>query len=357
VSLFTEQRARLTQSVKDEARRLGFEIVGIARADSPLTDDFARYEAFLDAGHHGDMAYLEADREVRRSLDGPGMLEGARSVVCVARSYKRSDAELDSDRGLASSVAQYARGQDYHNGLRKKLRKLAAYVRGLGDGISARPLIDDAPVLERAWAARAGLGFVGKNGLLIVPGHGSFVLLGEVVTTLELDADDPIPGRCGACTLCLDACPTAAFPSPFVLDARKCIAYLTIEAKSVAPAPLREAIGTHFFGCDVCQRVCPFNRGRSEGNDLRPFRPQAELEALTLDEVLSLDEERFARLKAGSPIGRPGRDGLRRNAAIALGNRGEVGDRLTLQQHRDDPSAEVREAVRWALAMLDEHAT
>ncbi len=354
MSLFIEPRARLTQSVKDEAGRLGFEIVGIARADVPLADDFARYEAFLDAGYHGDMAYLEADREVRRGLGGSGMLEGARSVVCVARSYKRSEAELASDRGLAPSVARYARGQDYHNGLRKKLRKLAAYVRGLGDGVAARPLIDDAPILERAWAARAGLGFVGKNGLLIVPGQGSFVLLGEVVTTLELVPDDPLPGRCGACTLCLDACPTAAFPSPFVLDARKCIAYLTIEAKAVAPPALREPIGPHFFGCDVCQDVCPFNQGRSEGRDLRPFRPQADLEALTLEDALALDEERFARLKEGSPLGRPGRDGLRRNAAIALGNRGRATDRATLERHRDDGSADVREAVRWALAKLAE---
>jgi len=350
LSISNERRARLTRGVKDEAARLGFEAVAIARADAPLGDDYARYEAFIDAGYHGDMAYLAADREVRRALDGEGMLAGAKSVVCLARSYKRSDASADA--GLAQNVARYARGQDYHNGLRKKLRKLAAFVRALGEGVSARPLVDDAPILERAWAARAGLGFVGKNGLLIVPGQGSFVLLGEVVTTLELEPDAPIPGRCGACTACLDACPTGAFPRPFVLDATRCIAYLTIEAKELAPVALREGLGERVFGCDVCQDVCPFNAGRAEGQDVRAFRPRPSLEAMDLVSLLDLDEAAFLALKEGSPLGRPGRDGLRRNAALALAARDDETTHAALARHADDTSFEVREAVRWALATI-----
>lgn len=339
----------LTLRVKSEAKRLGFEAVAIARADFPLEADFARYEEFLARGYHGEMAYLEADRDVRRSLDGEGMLPGARSVVCVARSYKRADAA--EDPGLAQSVAKYARGQDYHNVVRKKLRRLAAFVRALGEGVAARPLLDDAPVLERAWAARAGLGFVGKNGLLIVPGQGSFVLLGEVVTTLALVPDEPIAGRCGACTACLDACPTAAFPEPFVLDARRCVAYLTIEAREVAPEPLRAGIGERVFGCDTCQDVCPFNAGRGSAADPRPFTPHTRLAEVSLEALASLDERAFDALREGSPMGRPGRDGLRRNAVIALGNRGDHGEstRAVLEGLRADPSAAVREAAAWAL--------
>lgn len=347
MSISNPERIALTRGVKDEARRLGFEAVAIARADVALDADFARYEAFIDAGHHGEMGYLAADREVRRRLDGNGMLAGAKSVVCLARSYKRADA--DADAGLAQNVARYARGQDYHNGLRKKLRKLAAFVRSLGQDVGARPLVDDAPILERAWAARAGLGFVGKNGLLIVPGQGSFVLLGEVVTTLELEPDPPLPGRCGECTACLDACPTDAFVAPFVLDARRCIAYLTIEAEEVAPPELRASIGERVFGCDTCQDVCPFNAGRAEGADLRPFRPQPKLAGATLEALLDLDEAGFDALREGSPLGRPGRDGLRRNAALALAARKDPTSRDALRRHADDPAPVVRDAVRWSL--------
>jgi epoxyqueuosine reductase len=352
VSVSPAQRALLTQGVKNEAKRLGFDVVGVARADVPLDEDMSRYEAFLDAGYQGSMRYLETDREVRRRLDGPGMLAGARSVVCLARSYKRRDD--DEDPKLARSIARYARGQDYHNGLRKKLRRLAAYVRTLEVGAEARPMIDDAPVLERAWAARAGLGFVGKNGMLIVPGQGSYVLLGEVVTTVELEADEPVPMRCGACTRCLDACPTRAFPKPFVLDARRCIAYLTIEAEHVAPVELRDAMGEHVFGCDVCQEVCPFNAGRAEGADTRAFRPHARLDAEDARAWLSLDDAAFDALREGSPLGRPGKEGLRRNAALALGNGGDPSVRPLLDACMQDTqaAADTREAAAWALGKL-----
>ena len=217
---------------------------------------------------------------MRERVDTDAILEGAKSVVCVARRYQRAPAEEAKDPPFARLLARYARGRDYHTVTRRKLRQLAAFLRSLGTPdapVRARPMVDDAPVLERAWAARAGLGFVGKNGLLIVPGQGSFVLLGEVVTSLALTPDAPIGERCGACTRCLDACPTGAFPRPFVLDPRRCIAYLTIEHASAIPEPLRAAIGDHLFGCDDCQTVCPFNHSTRPRlrEATRPFEPHA----------------------------------------------------------------------------------
>jgi epoxyqueuosine reductase len=344
-----------------EAERLGFHAVGIARADLPLDDDFARYEAFIDDGKHGGMAWLAAARGARRRLDGDEILLGAKSVICVARRYGRTVEEEAADPDLAKSIARYARGRDYHNGLRKALRKIARLVRTLGTGetpAEARPLCDDAPVLERAWAARAGLGFVGKNGLIIVPGIGSLVLLGEVVTTLELEPDPPIPERCGACTRCLDVCPTRAFPRPFVLDPRLCVAYLTIESRDAIPEPLREGVGERLFGCDDCQTICPFNaRSRVTAVpvvDTR-FEPHARWATTSLADLLAVDEAAFQRLGEGSPVRRATRVGLARNAAVVMGNRGHREDLDALTRARDThDSPLVREAAAWAVAKIEQ---
>ena len=343
-----------------EARRLGFDAVGIARADLPLDEDFARYETFIDDGMHGGMAWLASARGARRRVDGDEILLGAKSVICVARRYGRSVDEEATDPELAKSIARYARGRDYHNGLRKQLRKIARLVRTLGAGdtpAEARPLCDDAPVLERAWAARAGLGFVGKNGLIIVPGVGSLVLLGEVVTTLELEPDPPIPERCGACTRCLDVCPTNAFARPFVLDPRLCVAYLTIEHRDAIPETLREGVGTRLFGCDDCQTVCPFNaRSRAQSGlavDAR-FEADPRWATTSLRELLEVDEAGFGRLREGSPVGRATRIGLARNAAVVMGNRGRREDLDVLARARDSHDAAiVREAAAWAIARIE----
>lgn len=347
------------QRIVEEARSLGFDAVGVARADVPLDADFARYEAFIDDGKHGGMAWLASAREARRRLNGDEILLGAKSVICVARRYARSRDEEANDPELAQAIARYARGRDYHNGLRKKLRKIARLVRTLGSPeapAEARPMCDDAPVLERAWAARSGLGFVGKNGLLIVPGVGSLVLLGEVVTTLELEPDAPIPERCGACTRCLDACPTEAFERPFVLDPRRCIAYLTIENRDAIPEPLREGVGAHLFGCDDCQTVCPFNaHGRKTSGlpvDAR-FEADARWATTSLRDLVALDEASYGKLKEGTPVSRATRVGLARNAAVMMGNRAEPGDVESLERARTShDSAIVREAAGWALARI-----
>jgi epoxyqueuosine reductase len=348
------------EQIVAEARRLGFDAVGVARADLPLEADFARYEAFVDTGMHGGMAWLAASREARRRLDSDHILLGAKSVICVAQRYGRTAEDEARDPALAQTIARYARGRDYHNGLRKKLRKLARLVRSLGPPdtpVEARPLCDDAPVLERAWAARSGLGFVGKNGLLIVPGVGSLVLLGEVVTTLELEPDSSIPERCGACTRCLDVCPTNAFPLPFVLDPRRCVAYLTIENRDVIPESLREGVGDRLFGCDDCQTVCPFNaRSRKvpgEAVDAR-FEADARWAATSLRELVALDDATYAEFRQGTPVARATRVGLARNAAVVLGNRGDRADLEVLEIARTRHDAEiVREAAAWAIARIE----
>lgn len=311
-----------TEAVLEKARALGFLHVGIARADLPLEVEHDRYAEFVASGMHGEMGYLARDVEARRRLDGEAVLPGARSVVCVARPYARSEEAEASDPAVARLIARYARGHDYHNHLRKKLRLLAKFIRGLEPGARARPLSDVEPVLERAWAHRAGLGFVGKNGLVIIPGRGSFILLGEVVTTLELTPDEPMTERCGSCTRCLDACPTGAFSAPFVLDPRRCISYLTIEAEGDPPEELRPSMGEHLFGCDDCQTVCPFNRTRPLHEDLtRQYVPLEVWGSLDLESLLELTDDEFERLTEGSPLKRATRRGLARNAIIVLSNR------------------------------------
>jgi epoxyqueuosine reductase len=234
---------------------------------------------------------------------------------------------------------------------------LASFLRDLGTEdapVAARPVIDDAPILERAWAARAGLGFVGKNGMLIVPGTGSLLLLGEVITTLALTPDAPMEERCGACTRCLDACPTNAFPRPFVLDARRCVSYLTIEKRGTIEEALREGVGEHLFGCDDCQTVCPFNqaprlRRRAPG----PFAAHARWAQVGPEELLGLDERGWARLAEGSPVRRATREGLARNAAILLGNRGDPAALPVLERAvatHDSPA--VRDAAAWAVMRI-----
>ena len=354
------QARSLSERVRAEARSLGFDAIGVARADVSLDRDIEHYEAFVTAGMHGEMAWLADHAQARERLDGDAILRGARSVVCLARRYQRPLGEENADPKTARTIARYARGRDYHGFLRQRVRRLASFIRSLGspdEPVHARPLCDDAPVLERAWAARAGLGFVGKNGLLIVPGSGSMVLLGEVVTTLRLDAGEPMAERCGSCTRCLDACPTKAFVAPFVLDPRRCVSYLTIEHRTAIDPALREALGSHLFGCDDCQTVCPFNAGATAraplaDDDGNPFAPLERWSRVSLERLLSLDDSEWEALSQGTPLKRAGRAGLARNAAIVLGNRSEPGSRDALEAALRHADPIVREAARWALERL-----
>ncbi len=331
--------------IRKRALELGFDVVGVARADEPLGVEHDRYRAFIEAGMHGSMQYLADHVEARKRLDTPFILEGARSVVCLGKVYARTVQDEKNDPPFAQMIARYARGQDYHGFMRKKVRKLAAFIRRLSPEAEARPLCDVEPILERAFAMRAGLGFVGKNGLVIAPGKGSFMLLGEVVTTLELVPDEPMTERCGSCTRCLDACPTNAFAAPFMLDPRKCISYFTIEHQEAPPEELREAIGEHFFGCDVCQDVCPYNRtSRPLPERTDGFRPLERWRDVQFTDFATMDEETFSRQTQGTPLSRAGRGGLARNAAIVAANR--------LVRRPEDPEAD---ALRGTIAAAMTH--
>jgi len=365
------ERVSFSDQVRRAARELAFDDVAIARAGPGvfLEKDTARWEAFIGSGMQGEMGWLGAHRGARLRLDGDEILAGARSVVCVARRYQRPpdvDGSERSESDTLRGIARYARGRDYHRFLRRRLRRLATFIRTLDPGedglprTQARVLCDEEPVLERAWAARAGLGFVGKNGMLIVPGVGSMVLLGEVVTTLDLEPGEPMTERCGACTRCLDACPTGAFPAPFVLDARRCVSYLTIEQKSAIDPELRPGVGQHLFGCDDCQTVCPFNAGMGArapltDEDGDPFAPLERWSRVRLEDLLSLDDAAWRVVSEGTPLKRAGRLGVARNAAIVLGNRGDrtalPALRETAARH-DDPI--VREAASWAVTRIEE---
>lgn len=346
----------LDARVRARSLALGFDLVAVARADVPLDIEHDRYREFVARGFHGDMDWLASPGDSRRRLDGSNILKGARSVVCLGKRYGRPAEDEARDEGIVPNIARYARGGDYHSHLKKRLRQLAKYLRTLAPGAQARALCDIEPVLERAWAARAGLGFIGKNGLLIAPGRGSYLILGEVVTTLALVADEPMTERCGSCARCLEACPTAAFAEPYVLDARRCIAYLTIEAEGAHTPSLRSGSGEHLFGCDVCQEVCPFNRTAAPALERTlGFHPHARWQDLELDAFVAMDEREWDAASTGSPLRRAGRVGMARNAAIVAANRlagdptglGAASARRALELAERHDAPVVREIGAW----------
>lgn len=341
----------LRERLLDRARELGFARAGIARIE-PLGREAETLRRWIAEGHHASMAWMADTLEVRIDPTHAGMLPGAESVIVLAAPYARADGPAGPAPGI---VARYARGRDYHNVLGKRARKLARML--MDEGHRARVSVDSVPVLERAWAQRAGVGFIGKNCCLIVPGLGSHVLLAAVVTSAELDADEPMAERCGACRLCLDACPTSAFVDERELDAGRCISYLTIEQRGPIAPELREGMGAWLFGCDACQDVCPYNKTALASAEVTaPFAPDARL-GTELEALLGMDEAQMAEWAHGSPMRRPGREGLARNAAIVLGNVGERRHLPVLSRvASEDPSETVRDAARWAIERLETRA-
>lgn len=343
-----ERCAALTARVKAEAKALGFARAGVAQAGR-LDEEGAHLDAWLAAGNHGQMSWMAETAPVRKDPRDPRMLESAESVVVMAAPYLGRSGYQGPSPGR---VAKYALGRDYHNVLTKKSRKLARLLQD--EGYTARVAVDSKPVFERAWAERAGVGFVGKNCCLIVPGLGSHVFLACVVTTAPLRADAPMGRRCGTCTLCLDACPTRAFNGPRSLDARKCISYLTIEHRGPIPRGQRQALGPWLFGCDVCQDVCPYNRtaGATQGS-LDAFEPSERWRGFEVEELLHMSDEQLQIWAAGSAVKRARPEGLARNAAIVLGNRGAKAHLPVLDHARRNHRSEVvREAADWGRTEL-----
>ncbi len=333
------------ETVVQLARALGFELVGVAPAEN--ADGFERLAEWLDQGCAGEMEYMNRQREARRHP--ASILPEVRSVVMVGLNYR--PAHFPARPG---KIARYALGWDYHDVLRDKLNRLLEQIQTRHPEVRGRGVVDTAPLLERDFARRAGLGWIGKNTMLLHKRLGSYLFLGALLLDVPLEADEPF-GRfhCGTCTACLDACPTQAFTAPGKLDARLCISYLTIEKKGAVPLELRPGLGDWIFGCDVCQEVCPWNRKSPVG--LEPLlQPRPEYEGHDLLTLAQLSESAFHSLFRGTPIFRTKRRHFVRNVLLVLGN---VGGRSALDILRalcDDAEEVVREAADWAIKRIEQ---
>ncbi|WP_242337407.1 MULTISPECIES: tRNA epoxyqueuosine(34) reductase QueG [Anaeromyxobacter] len=330
-------------AVKEAARRCGFAACGIARAERL---DPGPLDRLLAMGGEADMAWLGTQREER--LDPSRLLPGARSVVALALGYDGAGAEPPPGAG---EVARYARGRDYHAVMKKKLKHLVAELRAADPDVRAFAASDVAPVMEKAWAERAGIGWVGKNGCLITERHGSWVLLATVILDRELAPDPPHPERCGTCEACLPACPTEAIPQPGLVDARRCISFWTIERRGAIPDALAGQFGRWVFGCDACQTVCPWNRHAQPAVD-PDLAPRPEQAALAIDDLLALTEEEYRRRFYGTSLARARHDGLVRNALLAAGREGDPRRLGAVRAWLSSPHEGVRAAARWALEAL-----
>lgn len=340
----------LEDRVKNLGKDLGFDAVGITSAEAFVRDE----EASVDRVRSGlleGMAWITQDR-VRRSARPQELLLGARSVISLAMSYHTGDAPEVEDGQPRGRVAKYAWGDDYHNVIKRRLNAFADRLSELaGRPVRRRWFVDDGPMLDRAAAQRAGVGWFGKNTNIITRRYGSWVFLAEVVTDLALEPDEPLKKSCGQCVRCMDKCPTGAIVAPYVVDARRCISYLTIECRGPMPRDLRPLVGDWVFGCDVCQDVCPVNFKASPGYE-SAFRQRNGFAAPALVPLLSLTEEQFQERFRGSPIRRAKRAGFIRNACVALGNIGDPSAVPALANALSDAEPLVRMHAAWALGRI-----
>ncbi len=340
-------------AIRDRALALGFDAVGFA---APRLAERARSDLaeFLARGYHGDMGWL-ADRAARHG--DPALLwPEARSVVALGLDYgPAEDPRKLQEARSRGAISVYARGRDYHDVLKKRLKALARWVHENFD-CEVKVFVDTAPVMEKPLAQAAGVGWQGKHTNLVARGRGSWLFLGEVFTTLELAPDQAESDRCGSCRRCLDACPTNAFPAPYRLDARRCISYLTIEHKGHIAPEFRAAMGNRIYGCDDCLAACPWNKFARRSTE-PAFLPRAELTAPRLAELARLDDAGFRQLFAGTAIKRTGRDRFLRNVLIALGNSGDSAQAETAESLLGDGSPLVRAMAVWALRRLADGET
>ena len=348
-------KSQIKTALSDKAAELGFAACGVARADA-APETARRLREWLDSGAHGEMLWMEETAARRGS---PASLwPDVRSVISLGMSYAPAADPMalaeSRDRGR---ISVYAQGADYHDVVKKALKALARWLiaeaeKEMGQSSELKVFVDTAPVMEKPLAESAGLGWQGKHTNLVSRRDGSWLFLGAIYTTLELEPDEIHAVRCGTCSRCLDVCPTDAFPAPFRLDARRCISYLTIEHKGPIPEEFREAIGNRIYGCDDCLAVCPWNRFAETARAHRAFLPRAELAAPALADLLQLDDPAFRQMFAGSPIKRIGRNRMVRNAAIAAGNSGLPEMIPHLEALANDADAVVAEAARWALGRV-----
>jgi epoxyqueuosine reductase len=366
----------MNESLRQRARELGFDDCRVTTASAP--ESAARFKEWLADGRHGEMRWIECNAAKR--VDPQQVLPGTRSLITLAASYAiegrgargegrepaqaegqstspRSTQHATRNTQLSGLIARYARYHDYHDILGERLKQLANFVNQLGgEGTRSLWYVDTGPLLERDLAQRAGLGFIGKHTNLISRQLGNWIFLSEIITTLDLEPDAPEQNRCGSCTRCIIACPTAAITAPFQLDARRCISYLTIELKGAIPVELRPAIGDRIYGCDDCLQVCPWNRFAREGQMMKAHaRP--ELAQPDLVELLSLDDAGFKRRFAGMPMLRAKRRGLLRNVCVALGNIGYEKALPMLQKAATDPEPLIAEHATWAIERIRTRAT
>jgi epoxyqueuosine reductase len=341
-------RGEATEAIRAEALRLGFDVARFTEAILP-PEARTRLDAFLESGAHGSMGWMEARREQR--AQPRALWPEAVSVIALGQNYGPDYDPLASlDQPGRATISAYAQGRDYHDVVKKRLKALGQWMVRHFKGNELKVFVDTAPVMEKPLAAQAGLGWQGKHTNLVSRTHGSWLFLGEIYTTLALTPDAAEQDHCGSCRACLDACPTAAFPAPYRLDARRCISYLTIEHHGPIPHEFRRAMGNRIYGCDDCLAVCPWNKFARAAAELQ-FAPRAEV-APPLAELAALDDSGFRARFAGSPIKRIGRNRFTRNVLVAIGNSGDAG--LLPVAHRlcEDADPVVAEAARWAMEQL-----
>jgi epoxyqueuosine reductase len=340
------QRER-TENIRGVALSLGFDRAGFAPPED-VGGRWQFYSRWLEEGYAGAMGYLVQRREQRR--DPRQLMPGCRTVVCLADNYWVGPSAQPGE--LEGWISRYAWGDDYHTHVKARLRRLIDAICEIGGpGTEVRGFVDTGPILEREAAMRAGLGFIGKNTCLISETMGSWLFLAEILTNLELCHDRPGEPRCGRCTRCLQACPTQAFVGPYLLDATRCISYLTIELRGPIPRDLRPLMGTQVFGCDICQAVCPWNRFARPARK-EAYAPRVGLDAPQLIELMEMDLEAYQRRFRDSAVKRAKFRGFRRNVAVALGNSGAPEAVPVLLRALQDPEALVRQHVAWALGRL-----
>ncbi len=340
--------ANLNNLLQAEARKLGLDAIGVARI-APNDQQTARLAQFLEQGRHGDMDWMESNAD--RRGDPRRLWPEAKSAIMVGQSYAPGSNPLDElkvrERGL---VSVYAKGRDYHDVLKSKIKSLARAFAA-ASGADVKVFVDTAPLMEKPLAAKAGLGWQGKHTNLVSREHGSWLFLGAILTTADLEPNAAEVDHCGSCQRCLDVCPTKAFPAPYQLDARRCLAYLSIEHKGHIAPEFRVPMGNRVFGCDDCLAICPWNKFASAASELR-FAARAETDNPPIAEFLALDDVSFRQRFAGTPVKRTGRNRIVRNALIAAGNSGDASLMPLITPLLDDASPLVRAMAVWAARRL-----